>query len=268
MRPSLLFSLLLLLACAAHSESAPPPFRAMTYNVLYDAKDVQASLDVIEKEQPDLLCLRELTPGFAEAFRKRLGLKYPYSVLAPRTGTWGVGIASRHPLLRTQRFPERPHKLPAMEADVKLDGHTLKVVCVHLMPPGAKHRKSDDVFDAMEKNAELRTKQGQALMERYEDVQGPMLLLGDMNEGRGGGALKAFASAGFQHACDGPKASCGNTWPGATTVLPAVVQIDHILGRGLTFEDAREVREGGSDHYPVVTRFDFVRQRPAPGATK
>ncbi len=267
MRPLLPVLMLLLPALARAAEpssSTPLPFRAMAYNVLYDATDVEASLDAIDSEQPDVLCLRELTPKFAKAFRKRFSRQYPHMALEPRKGTWGVGIASRHPLLRTQHFPEKPHRLPAMEADVQLPGRTLKVVCVHLMPPVAKHRKSDTLAETLDKNAQLRTKQGQALMERYVKTQAAVLLLGDMNEGRDGGALKAFRAAGFVHACEGPRAVCGNTWPGATSVLPAFVEIDHILGRGLDFEQARVVRKGGSDHFPVVARFGFTPPAPRP----
>jgi endonuclease/exonuclease/phosphatase (EEP) superfamily protein YafD len=110
----------------------------MAYNVLYDAppEDVEKSLDVIEREKPDLLCLRELTAGFAKAFRKRLGKEFPHTTLEPQKGTWGVGIASRHPLLRTERFPQRPHRMPPMEVDVRLGGRRLKVVCAHLRAPG------------------------------------------------------------------------------------------------------------------------------------
>lgn len=78
-----------------------------------------------------------------------------------------------------------------------------------------------------------------------------------MNEGRQADAMKTFATAGFTHSCDGPSASCGNTWPGANTALPAVVEIDHILGRGLTFSEARVLRSGGSDHFPVRALFNF-----------
>ncbi|WP_187345170.1 endonuclease/exonuclease/phosphatase family protein [Cystobacter ferrugineus] len=242
----------------------PPRFTAMTYNVLYDAPapDVEKSLDVIEKEKPDLLCLRELTPGFARAFRERLAREYPHTVFAPRTGTWGVGLASRHPLSRTERFPEKPHRLPALEAEMKLGGHTLKVVCVHLMAPGARHTRSEGLLESMEKNEKLRARQAQELMKRYAEEKRPLLLLGDMNEGRRASALKTFTAAGFAHSCDGPAASCGNTWPGANTALPSVVEIDHILGRGLTFSEARVLREGGSDHYPVRALVSFPKEEP------
>jgi endonuclease/exonuclease/phosphatase (EEP) superfamily protein YafD len=254
--------------CAAHKPGPPLPFQAMAYNVLYSSTEEDASLGVIEAELPDVLCLTEVTPGFSESFRRRLGQQYPHTFFAPRAGTWGVGIASRHPLRHGQRFAQKPHRMPAAEAQVKLGGRWLKVVCAHLMPPGAQHKKTDDLFDSMEKNAQLREKQGAELVKRYEKETGPVLLLGDMNETREGAAMRAFATAGFLHACDGPQAACGATWPGATSVMPAVAEIDHILGRGLVFSDARVLRKGGSDHYPVQVRFDFAPPTAAPPAQK
>ncbi|MCP3102319.1 endonuclease/exonuclease/phosphatase family protein [Myxococcus sp. K15C18031901] len=229
------------------------PLRVMTYNVLYSAseEEVGRSLDVIEQEAPDILCLRELTPRFANAFRKRLGAKYPHTRLLPRKGTWGMGIASKYPVTRAEPFAQKPHRMPGLEAEVRVGRRGLKVACVHLMAPGALHAKDDDLFQSMAKNAVLRGKQGEALVRRYAKEKGPLLLLGDMNEERSGEAMKAFAAAGFDHACDGLEAKCGATWPGATSMLPAVVEIDHILARRLTLSDAKVLRTGGSDHYPV-----------------
>ncbi|NTX61736.1 endonuclease/exonuclease/phosphatase family protein [Myxococcus sp. CA051A] len=263
MWPPSLAASLVLSVLEASAPSSPPPAQGkvtvMTYNVLYSAppEDVAKSLDLIEKEAPDILCLRELTPGFASAFRKRLGKEYPHVRLVPRKGTWGVGIASRHPMTRTEHFSQEPHRMPALEADVRLAGRTLKVSCVHLMAPGATHRKDDDLVESMAKNAVLRKKQADALMKRYSKEQGPLLLLGDMNEGRAGDAMKAFASADFQHACEGPGESCGSTWPGAASVLPAIVEIDHILGRRITLSDAKVLRNGGSDHDAVRASLEF-----------
>ncbi len=258
MRRSLLTLLPLLLMCASSPPPAPLPFKVMAYNVLYDSTEMDASLDTIEAQLPDILCLTELTPSFARSFSKRLGKQYPHRYFVPHPGTWGVGIASRHPLENPQHFPVKPHRIPAADADVKLVGRRVKVSCVHLMAPVAKHKKSDDLFTTLEKNAELRTKQGATLVKRYERERGQILLLGDMNEGKPGGAMKAFGEAGFIHACTGPDSSCGPTWPRAAVPLPMGVEIDHILGRGLTFAEAEVLYEGGSDHFPVQARFDFA----------
>jgi endonuclease/exonuclease/phosphatase (EEP) superfamily protein YafD len=255
-----------LLLCSAATPAPPLPFKAMAYNVLFDSTKVEESIDSIEKELPDILCLTELTSGFTQSFVKRLGEKYPHRLFEPRSGTWGVGIASRHPLRNAQSFPQKPHRMPAMEAEVLLNGRPIKVSCVHLMPPGAQHKKADDLLTSMEKNAKLRASQGAALVERYSRERMPVLLLGDMNEQRQGSALKAFTEAGFLHSCDGPGASCGPTWPRmGLSFLGA--EIDHILGRGLTFAQAKVLNEGGSDHSPVRAWLDFAPPPKAPSVS-
>lgn len=73
---------LAVLGGAVPSPSAPEStsVTVMAYNVLYSSpeEDIAKSLEVIEKEAPDVLGLRELMPGFVAAFRKRLGKHYPY----------------------------------------------------------------------------------------------------------------------------------------------------------------------------------------------
>ena len=44
------------------------------------------------------------------------------------------------------------------------------------------------------------------------------------------------------------------SWPGATSFWPAIVQIDHIFGRGVRFHSAWVPSGGGSDHQPIVAR--------------
>lgn len=36
--------------------------------------------------------------------------------------------------------------------------------------------------------------------------------------------------------------------------IPALFQIDHILGRGVRFTDVAVLEAGGSDHFPVAAR--------------
>ena len=80
--------------------------------------------------------------------------------------------------------------------------------------------------------------------------------MGDMNEGRSDPAVRFLIGKGYAHACEQAKIStCGATYPGATSILPAVLEIDHILGRSLKFYKASRITGGGSDHYPVTARF-------------
>ena len=238
------------------SEATEGQFGVMAYNVLYDSTEIEKSLDAIERADADVVCLRELSTKFALAFEKRLAKKYPYRSLQPqKSGTWGMGIASRFKLSNAAVFEEKPHRLPAMEARVATSRGPVLVACLHLFPPVGKHRKSDGFFETMEKNAELRRKQSEYIVARYATVKEPVLIVGDMNETADGKAIQTFEKAGFLRSCRIPNQECGATFPGATYVLPAVFEIDHILGRGVEFGTARVIKEGGSDHYPVYATF-------------
>ncbi len=248
--------------------AAPGDASLLAYNVLYDAEDVEASVDVIAAADPDLVCLTELTPTFVRAFERRLGARYPHRVFAPKRGTWGVGIASRTPLSDARTFEQKPHRIPAMEAVTRLGGTRIRLVCVHLFPPVGKHRASDGFFTTLGKNAALRVEQAKYLIERYSRDPGPVLIIGDMNEGRDDDALQTFFQAGYRHACEIEEEDCGATFPGATYKLPAVFEIDHVLGRGVRFTSARVIDEGGSDHYAVTATFRLEVSGSARGGPK
>jgi endonuclease/exonuclease/phosphatase family metal-dependent hydrolase len=233
---------------------SPATFTLLAFNVLYNAgtEHVAASIEAIEKNDADIVCLTELTPKFAARFKARLGKKYPHRSFSAKSGTWGVGIASRHALEETQEFQQKPHRIPAMEAKVMLPGGPVVVACLHLFPPLGVHNKNDGIYETMEKNQELRKKQAEFLVARYHKRTIPVLLVGDMNESPGDDALKTFARGGYTRSCErAPEADCGATWPGATSYFPAAWEIDHIFGTRVNFLGARVVREGGSDHYPV-----------------
>lgn len=248
------------IACAAQLPKAQKGMTtAMAYNVLYNAEDPQASVALIAKAAPDIVCLRELTPKFVTTFKKGLGKTLPYQKFFPKKGTWGAGIASKYPIRNASVFPGKPHRLPAMEGTVMLPSGSLLVLCLHLFPPVGKHKKSDTMLETMDKNAVLRKEQAQYLVKRISGHKGPVLILGDMNEGRDDDAVQTFLKAGFVPACDAPSEDCGATFPGATSLLPAVFEIDHILGRGLSFFAAAVLSGGGSDHYPVAAVFKVLK---------
>jgi endonuclease/exonuclease/phosphatase (EEP) superfamily protein YafD len=234
---------------------SPPTLSFLAFNVLYNSTEIEKSIDVIEVAHPDLVCLTELTPRFAARFEARLAKKYPHRVFRARKGTWGVGLASRYPLSDARLFEQKPHKIPAMESKIHLKRTTLQLACLHLFPPVGKHRASDGFLETMEKNAELRRKQAAYILNRYAKLKGPVILAGDMNEQAGGRAIETFQAGGYVRSCGAPSSDCGATFPGATSALPAVLEIDHILGRGVSFESARVARGGGSDHFAVYAEF-------------
>ena len=246
---------LVLVAVALLDCARVPPtsatWSAMTFNVLYDATEWRKTLDVIGSESADIVCVQEVTMPFVTAFEARYASTWPYRQFESRTGTWGIGLASKHPLRDVEVFEQKPHRMPAMEAVTTIGGQEVRVVCVHLFPPGAKRDPGAGLMKTMRANAGLRTEQAEALVTRLQHDKRPVLLLGDFNERPKGKAMDVLARAGFRNACR----RCGSTWPGPASSWPAIAQVDHILVRDLAAVDARVVKGGGSDHYPVTASF-------------
>ena len=230
----------------------------MVFNVLYNSTKINESIDLIQQQSPDILCLRELTPKFEKNMLRRLGSHYPNHVMYSRQGTWGVGIVSKYPLRNPEYFPLKPHQIPGLQVEVLIHSKVLLVSCLHLFPPVGKHRQSDNFVTTLKKNERLRMQQAEYLVKKYKAWSGPILLLGDMNESRQGDAMRMFAASQFNHSCEkSGSRQCGATYPAHLEWVPATFEIDHILGRGINFRAAQVIRSGGSDHYPVQASFVF-----------
>lgn len=188
-------------------------------------------------------------------FETVLGKTYPHRAFVPKTGTWGVGFASKRPLINVRTGPVEPSKIPAMEASVTHDGQRVQLLCVHLVPPVGKRKKSDTFLDELAQNGDVRSKQADTLVARYAKTKTPVVLLGDFNEEPAGEALMKFEKAGWKRGCS----FCGATFPGPKEPWPAVFTIDHVYARGLEFIDAKTIRAGGSDHFPVAAKLTLQR---------
>ena len=238
------------LAKPTHSDQG---WSAMTYNVKFDSKSQSETLSLIEAREVDVLCLQEITHQFVAKFNKKLGDVYPYTLFEPRSGTWGVGIASRYPLTKPVIFVQKPYRMPAAEAIIHVKKRSVQISCVHLFPPVAKRNKKHSHLKSMNENAKLREAQAGYLVERYRATKNLVLLLGDFNEGPNDLAMEIFKKHGFSSACQTKDARCAGTFPANKYLLPAVFQVDHILGKGLKFRDTKRHKGGSSDHYPVST---------------
>lgn len=234
----------------------------MSFNVLVGGWPTDRVLDAIGDASPDLLCLQELTPGFAGAFSRSFADAYPYRHFQPGPMAGGIGIASRYPLSNRKTLSLGMPYLPALAADAELGSGTVHVACLHLMPPFARYGAPAGSAELYRRNKAVRIEQVRLLLEHLDSVDEPTIILGDMNEWPGQAAMAALAEAGFEDACLQPDSRCGPTWPADVVYWPTALRIDHILGRGVAFSGAAVLDAGGSDHYPVAARFRLAPRAP------
>lgn len=227
----------------------------MSFNLLVGGQPAADAMDAIASASPDLLCLQEMTPQFAEAFARRFSASYPYLLFEPHPTVQGIGIASRYRLSEGELLTLGLPYMPAVAATVHLDQEAVRIACAHFVPHIANFEPSDGIRDRYYRNRTIRTGQAQALLDHLNSNGNPAIVLGDLNEWKGQAALTELAEAGFRDACQAPDSRCGPTWPGRVSYGPALVQLDHILGRGIEFRQATVLGAGGSDHYPIIARF-------------
>jgi endonuclease/exonuclease/phosphatase family metal-dependent hydrolase len=216
------------------------------YGVAADtAVDLEQIARTIEAEQPDVVALQEVARGWvlgggadmATWLGDRLGMHVAFAPAADRQ--FGNALLSREPLTDVQvvdlPYGAGPQQRSALTAlAVGPDGTPVRVTSVHL-----QHRES---------NTPTRLDQLAALDTAVPD-DGPSVLAGDLNAEPGSPELDALDAAGWTSAVDTAGDPDVRTHPSDAPD----VRIDWVLGRGVTFGEARVLDDTSSDHRAVVT---------------
>ena len=218
--------------------------RVATFNVHHGlGADGRLDLDrisaVIRGIDPQLIALQELDRGLERsgrvdqpaAIEKATGLtvRFRPTVTKPGGGEYGIALASSEPL--DDDFIELPRRSDEEPrgAIVALWRGVL-VVATHLSTDRA-----------------ARGGQVRALASRIEGRDGPVLLLGDLND-RGPG-LRPLRRAGLVFSRQSGRRL---RWPGWAQ------PIDHIAsGRGIKIEAPRTIITAASDHAPLYAEAEF-----------
>jgi endonuclease/exonuclease/phosphatase family metal-dependent hydrolase len=258
-RAAFVLILTFVLLCGAGSASpAKKTLRVMTYNIHVgvgmDKKlDLQRIADVINRERPDLVGLQEVDRGV-----KRTEGKDEIAELAEMTrmhfafapnldyqgGKYGVAILSRFPIKNTvHRMFENKREAERrglLRVEVEVGGETVNFVTTHL----------DYQF------ADGRLFETEQLLKNLESVEGPLIVVADLNDTPDGSAYKLIRTL-FDDAWIVSRAKGeGFSYPADKPVK----RIDHIFYRtskGIRAKKAWVVETLASDHVPVLATIEI-----------
>ncbi len=206
-------------------------------NVYIGNDDAKPLIEVVERENPDLVFVLELTPGFREQLAA-LDADYPHSVADVRHDPYGIGLWSRRPISSSAVLATPPRDLPSLSATVDFAGSAVTFVGTHPSQP---------LGDA---NYRARNLQLAAIGELVAETPGSVVLAGDLNISMWAANYEALETrTGLLNARHG--FGVLPTWP---TYLPfASIPIDHVLmSRDLAAIDTRIPGDVGSDHLPLL----------------
>lgn len=199
--------------------------------------DVEAA---VEELGVTTLVLVEVTPDLeADLDDSVLSERLPFRSGRSQSGPAGTMVLTRDP---HRPLTDQPH-LSFDQVSVEVDGPTgpWTILAVHPLPPL--------LTDSTQWRADLDELTGW----RARQPAGPLVLAGDFNA--------SAAHPGFRDLIDGMTdahravgAGWVRTWPNGGVFGSGFVQIDHVVGRGVTPVDAGTVTVADTDHVAVWAR--------------
>ena len=252
---------LCLLASGCASKGAPVPaephFSVLTYNVNFGGPRPDLAVRAIAAADADVVCLQETTPAWEQAVRQGVGDKYPFIHFRHEGGAGGMAVLSKWEAA-PEFYQSDAGWFPACVATVRTPAGPLRVVSVHLRPPVSDRGSFASGYWT---TRAVRREEIEQIYAAALQPDLPTVFVGDFNEGGGGRAVRFLSRQGYRDALHqhAPNAS---TWRWYLGPLPLRGQLDHVLyGPSLHCLDARVLREGASDHYPVLATFRFQESR-------
>jgi endonuclease/exonuclease/phosphatase (EEP) superfamily protein YafD len=228
---------------ALHSEAECPgaALSLVQFNVLNDNADIRPAVAWIEGTDADVVTLEEAAAELPVI--RMLSARYPYAVSCAPAMRCSTVILSRTPFLASgglaQGDAENRKALSAAWATLATPSGPFTIVAAHLDRPWPWHSRKEDLTQL----AGFVRGQGDETT----------LVSGDFN-------LPAW-SFQLQHMTDAlglARAPDIRSWP-ATSVLPALVAIDHILfGKRWRLDHIGRGPALGSDHYPLFARMRLL----------
>jgi len=260
---------LVLLASVIHI-SAPSAARAdektltvATYNVNWGNPEPSKTVSVIRALRADVVALQETNRASQRWLTKHLKKTFPHAAFTKndRGGAGGFGFVSKHELADVRFTPPTAGWFGSYSCRVRVNDATVRIVSVHLMPvlpkPGATVMGVLSMLTATEGT---RKKEISALVGAHPPAE-PTIVLGDFNSVSTQGAPTHMRTLGFldSYAQAHKVPDTDPTWRWVYRGVPLAFRIDYVF-HSPHFETTRcrIVREGPSDHYPVVGTLRFV----------
>lgn len=223
---------------ASHEDA----LRAILVNVNTQTGDPLKIISLIERENPDIVVLEEIDDEWVKSLGPLIE-KYALRMIEPRQDNFGIALLSRGETKSAKVEFFGSAKVPSIVATVLLNNRPLTLIATHPLPPAGP------LYSA------LRNEQLEQLGRSIRTLDGPVLLLGDLNVTPWSYYYRAFIrTSGLINSSRGR--GIYPTWP--TFAPPLSVPIDYALHTDdLVTLQKRVGPNVGSDHYPLLIDFAF-----------
>ncbi|MFN3866822.1 MAG: endonuclease/exonuclease/phosphatase family protein, partial [Demequina sp.] len=213
-------------------------------NMTFGGADAEEVVHLVREHQVDVLAVQELTPEAVRALGAAgLDDLLPHSEVHAEPGFTGGAVWSRLPLTGGRAYDGLTSTTVLVEVEAAFG--PLAVVAPHPAAPGP--------VDHEGWSRDLR-----ALGGIVDGIDGPLLVLGDLNATRDHRAYRDLEHAGLVNAATQAGAGLKPTFPEGRLPIP-VVAIDHAMVRDapLIAVQVHAVPVAGADHRALVATYAY-----------
>ncbi len=218
-------------------EPRGPTVRTLIVNAHLGQADPAAVVQAVRDHAVDVLVVTELSGLLAHELTGQ-GLDAqlrPRWVQVPDQAQSGIGLWSRFDVGAVEEVAGTAR--PALRTRIDTGAGTLTLVTGHAVPP---------LPDVEQWRADLRALGGAAR------VEGPVLLLGNLNATPWHPEFRRLAGEGLDDAADAAGRGLRSTWPSASPV-PLLPLAHALVGGGVGTEEVETILVGGTNHRALLT---------------
>lgn len=222
------------IASADTQSTSKHTFKISSINLLSSNSELELVKDYIQKEDPDILVLMELTPRWEKELKPIID-DFPFKILMTRTDNFGIALLSKFKMESSVDYVD-PHNKPTIISRLTIKNHIFSIIATHPVPP-----INQTSFDS-------RNKQLQHLLNQSTDYSENVILIGDLNTSSFSNHFQALISQDLKDSRIG--FGLLPTWPAEFTIFQTT--LDHCLvSQHLKIIERASGNYVGSDHLPI-----------------
>ena len=225
--------------------AASTVLRAISLNVNTANQNYDLVKELVRTGDPDIILLTEVDSAWVAALAD-VQAAYPFQEIEPRPDNFGIALYSRLPCVECKIIYLGEAGLPSVTAELVVGTRKLTVLGTHALPP---------INDSYSR---LRNNQIEAVAVYAASIQGPKVLLGDLNTSPWSYWFRKLLKESAL--TDGAMGTgIRATWPTDSILLR--IPIDFCLvSPEVIVKDLRIGPNVGSDHFPVIADLALVER--------
>ena len=227
------------------AEGSNNQIKIMVSNVLSTNNQTQKLVDLVNKEQPDILITLETDEKWQQALSS-IEPDYPYTVKVPLDNLYGMHLYSKFELINPEVKYLMIDDIPSIHTQLRLQsGCVVWLYCLHPMPPSPTEADKSTTRDA------------ELLMvgRHIKDSNQTAILAGDLND-----VAWSKTTRRFQRISGLLDPRIGRHFINTFHVGYPFLRwaLDHIFHSAcFTLVDMKRMPSIGSDHFPVLTTLQY-----------